>query len=112
MTTNIIACMNQKGGVGKTTTAANLGYALSNMGRKVLLVDFDAQSSLTYYLNVGVGKEGYDENAYIYGLLDLLVKDLDDPNYTTDEIESSTWEALIDKCICTLPIGAETIKRM
>ena len=50
--TRIIAVANQKGGVAKTTTVASLGAALVEQGRKVLLVDLDAQSCLTFSLGL------------------------------------------------------------
>ena len=53
----IIAVMNQKGGVGKTTTTINLGVGLANAGRHVLLVDADPQASLT----VALGMKAPDE---------------------------------------------------
>ena len=61
----VIAMCNQKGGVGKTTTTINLGAALAELGRKVLLVDFDPQGALS----VGLGIRPNDLDITIYNLL-------------------------------------------
>ncbi|PRY15390.1 chromosome partitioning protein [Pontibacter ummariensis] len=52
MKPKVVAVINQKGGTGKTTTTINLGSALSKRGKKVLLVDLDPQSNLSYSLAV------------------------------------------------------------
>ena len=60
-----IAVINQKGGVGKTTTVANLGQAIAHRGHKVCLIDLDPQSQLTLHL----GAEASAESSSVYDLL-------------------------------------------
>ena len=91
----VISVTNQKGGVGKTTTVANLGYALAQAGKDVLLIDFDTQASLTNYLNVGL-----EENDRYYGVYEMLSYQLDPYDIPgAEELEGSTFAQMCEKCI-------------
>ena len=62
---SIISVINQKGGVGKTTTVINLATSLSILGQNNLIIDLDPQGNAT----TGMGLSNNDENNNIYNLL-------------------------------------------
>ena len=108
MKMRIIACVNQKGGSGKTTTAVNLAATLGERGKRVLLLDLDPQASATNWLGItDAGRGLLDAFGGATNLLDLVQST---PAQNVEIIGSSAWLLGVDKALAG-EVAAETILR-
>jgi len=107
----VYVCGSQKGGVGKTVTTLNLAYALKNMGKKVLAVDFDSQGNLSTCF--GVENTATEENT-IGHLMMAMIEDEPLPDASeyigskdgVDYIPASIYLSVVDAKL-RLEMGAE-----
>jgi chromosome partitioning protein len=95
----ILAMCNQKGGVGKTTSTINLGAALAELGRRVLLVDFDPQGALS----VGLGVNPLQLDRTVYNLLM-------DRNVTVDDVMLKTHVPNLDLLPSNIDLSAAEVQ--
>ncbi len=104
----VIAIANQKGGVGKTTTAVNLGVGIANAGKKVLMIDADPQGSLT----ISMGFQEPDKlTDTLFNIITMVANDedmehgygilhLDNVDLIPANIELSTAEISLSSALC------------
>ncbi|WP_144209201.1 ParA family protein [Mycobacterium tilburgii] len=95
----VVAMCNQKGGVGKTTSTINLGAALAEYGRRVLLVDMDPQGALS----AGLGVPHYDLEKTIYNVLV-------EPRVSIDDVLLSTRIKFLDLVPSNIDLSAAEIQ--
>ena len=89
-----IAIANQKGGVGKTTTAINLSACLAEAGQRVLTIDFDPQGNAT--TGLGLEKEQIEDTVYELLLGDCTLEDclMRDVQENLDVLRIRIWQEL------------------
>lgn len=95
----VVAMCNQKGGVGKTTSTINLGAALAEYGRRVLLVDMDPQGALS----AGLGVPHYDLEKTIHNVLV-------EPRVSIDDVLLSTRVKYLDLVPSNIDLSAAEIQ--
>ena len=117
----VIAIANQKGGVGKTTTAVNLGVALGFAGKKVLLVDADPQGSLTTSCNVN-DPDGLDVTLSELMALEMsgegetdlsdidIIKSFEDIDLIPSNISLSGTETMLFNCMSRESVLKRTLE--
>ena len=95
----IIAVANQKGGVGKTTTTFNLGKALANKGKSVLLIDLDPQGHLT--IHAGLEPDNLDKTIYNalkdQNAINEVIKKVEDIEIAPADISLATADIELSK---------------
>lgn len=95
---HVLAVANQKGGVAKTTTVASLGVALHDLGKRVLLVDLDPQSCLTFSLGVDPDALPVSVHEVLLGELlidEAIVATSDGPALLPATIDLATTESML-----------------
>ena len=105
----IIAVVNQKGGVGKTTTAVNLTAALTELGKKVLLCDFDPQANATSGL--GINKHKLKHSVYDVVVNEVPAKDAIVSTKFGDVLPATADLAGAAVELITLPDASQQLKK-
>src|ERR1700693_2418410 len=117
----VIAVVNQKGGVGKTTTAINLGAALAELGHRILLVDLDPQANSTsglgldpsrarlniYHLLTGEAEVQQVAQPTAASGLELITSHIDPAGADVDVAALDARETLLRRALSVPPPGVE-----